>query len=297
MRKALFAVLSVFGLAAVSSAQLAPTPPFTGLYNEEFDAGLPGYRTLDNTASIAPSPGGQMMITYGWLVYVGYSVYPRGQSNSFLGTVVGHAVLTFDTPVQRFGAWFATVGYLPGGYARIYDDGNNLLATEPLAAPRGGPWVWDGWDAGPNGPKMKRIEFFANDPYNGGALLCIEDAECDISLGTVSTRPTGCGGLGIAVAGLPVVGDTMTFSLAGSGGFAGFVVGASDDAPIGPCSGCTLGVSGVSVVGTSFLLDIPNSPVFLDLAISAQGFRLGAGPCLGMLQLSDTLDVRIGESP
>lgn len=294
MKSVLFPFLPGFLLAAAASAQLTSVPQFTGAWNEEFESQLVGGRVFDDHATISASPGGYCVITNAWMQYVGYTVYSRNNSNSFLGSAVGHAVLTFDTPVQRFGAWFATVGYLPGGFARLYDDANNLIATRPLVAPRGSPWVWDGWDAGVLGPKFKRIEFFANDPYNGGALLCIEEAEMDIWLGTIATRSTGCGGLGIAVAGLPVMGDTLTFTLAGVTGFSGFVVGAPISTPIGPCPGCTLGVNGATVSGTPYWLDLPNDPGFLDMQIAVQGFTFDIGPCLGMLRISDTIDIRVG---
>jgi hypothetical protein len=296
MHHASFALLTNLMLVGTAAAQIVDTPAFSGLYVEEFDGSLPGGRTLQNTASITPSPGGQMMLTYGWLVYVGYTVYPIGGSNSFLGTTVGHAILTFDTPVQRTGAYFAAVGYVSGGYANIYDDAGSLIATKPLAAPRGGPWVWDGWDAGVMGPKIKRIELFANDPYNNGALLCVENLQADISVGTIETRATGCGGLGISASGLPVIGDTVTITTTGASSFRGYVVGLPDNVPILGCSGCTVGVNGVAVIGSNqYLLDIPNHPAFLDLTLSAQGFSIGTGPCLNMLKVSDTVDIRIGE--
>jgi len=211
--------------------------------------------------------------------------------------VVGHAILTLDTPVQRFGAYYAAVGYVSGGYAMLYDEQNRLIAQKPLAAPRGGPWTWDGWDSGPLGPKIKRVELFANDPYNGGALLCVEDVQIDTWLASTTRRTTGCGTLGITQGGLAVPGDTLTFGMTGASGFSGFVLGAATSAPIGPCPGCTLGVNGITVTGTSYLLDIPNSPALLDATLSAQAFSLGSGPCLAIAQLSDTLDVRIGEAP
>jgi len=295
MRSKPLTLLATLLISGAAAAQLTTTPPFTGIYSEGFENPLPGNRILQNHASITPSPGGSMMVTYGWLLYVGYAVYPRGQSNSFLGTVTGHAVLTFDNPVQRFGAFFATVGYLAGGSARLYDDAHNLIDTMPLAAPRGSPWVWDGWDAGRHGPKIKSIEFVANDPYNGGALLCLEDAEVDVWLGEITTRPTGCGGLGIQVNGLPVVGDTLHLALTGGSAFLAFLIGSQTSQPIGPCPGCTLGASGVLVAGASYALDIPNRTSLLDLQFAVQGLGLGAGPCLNAALFSDTLDVRVGQ--
>lgn len=291
--KRFFSALALgLALEVPVTAQIVDVGPFAGANLEEFDNQLPGGRILQNTATIAPSPGGQMILPQSWLVYVGYTVTAMAQSNSFLGTSVGHAVVTFDDPVQRFGAYFATVGYVSGGYALIYDDNGNLIANKPLVAPRGMPWTWDGWDAG-GGPKFKRIELFANDPYNGGALLCIDNATCDIWLGTMGTRPTGCSGLSIVASGLPELGDTVQFQVTGGSGFRAIGLGLPIDVALPQCPGCRVGVDALVLGGSTYVLDIPNNPAVLDATISAQAFGI-AGSCLGFLQLGDTADVRIG---
>lgn len=292
MRLTPIAALAALLFASTATAQLTNVPWFAGAEMEEFDNSLPGGRILNNTATITPSPGGQMLQTQAWLLYVGYTV--STQSNAFLGSSVGHMIVTFDDPVQRFGAWFATVGYLPGGYALLYDDGGNLLANEPLAAPRGGPWTWTGWDVGLGGTKIQRIELFANDPYNNGALLCMDDAECDVWLGMTDTRATGCGGLNFAVGGLPVLGDTITFSTPGATNLTAIAIGAPISVPLPQCPGCTVGVDlAFGIVGSPWIVDIPNSTSLLDYTMATQALGLG-GNCLGFLVLSDTIDVRIG---
>jgi hypothetical protein len=292
MRHTATALLSALLFAGSVTAQLTSVPWFAGAEMEEFDGPIPGGRVLGNTATMTASPGGQTIQTQSWLQYVGYTV--TTQSNAFLGSTVGHLILTFDDPVQRFGAWFATVGYLPGGYALLYDDAGNLMANEPLAAPRGGPWTWDGWDVGLGGTKIKRIELFANDPYNNGALLCIDNAECDVWLGMTNTRPTGCGGLNFAVSGLPVLGDTITFSTPGATNFTAIAIGAPIDVPLPQCPGCTVGVDlAGGIVGSPWIVDIPHSTSLLDYTMATQALGLG-GNCLGLLVLSDTIDVRIG---
>ena len=292
MRGATLVIALSASLAGSAAAQLTPIPAFAGANTEEFDNSLPGGRILQNTATIAPSPGGQFLLPQAWLVYVGYTVTAMGGSNSFLGTSVGHAILTFDDPVQRFGAYFAAVGYVSGGYALVYAAAGNLLGNEPLAAPRGGPWVWDGWDAGA-GAKIKRIELFANDPYNNGALLCVENAECDIWLGQATTRPTGCSTINIAVNGLPVIGDTLTFTTPGTPQFAAFGVGTPISVLLPQCPGCVVGVDPIALVGRPYVLDIPHQTSLLDALVSVQAFGIG-GTCLGFLELSDTIDVRVG---
>jgi hypothetical protein len=209
-------LLSLFACSAFATAQISTTGTFTGTVTEEFETQsmsnscVPGRVFLAQADLCTPAVNG-CMITYGWLLYVGYAMYPHNQSNSFFGTTLGHAMLTFDTPAQRFGGFFGTVGYLAGGVATFYDSADNVLATLPITAPRGN-WAWNGWDAGA-GAKIKRVEMVANDPYNGGALLCIDDAEydpygavayfgsgCSGSLGTPSLRATGPFGIGETLA-------------------------------------------------------------------------------------------------
>lgn len=292
-------LLLSLALATPLAAQLTPIAPFTGQRQEGFEtqsysACVPG-RVFQNTADFCTPGYSGVLVTYGWLLYVGYAVYPRNNSNSFAGTSLGNGVFTFDTPVQRFGAYLGTVGYLAGGTARFFDATNTLIGTQSLTAPRGG-WAWNGWDVGHGGTKIKRVELIANDPYNGGALICVEDAEIDLSLGTITTTPMGCGALPIAATGLPVIGDTVTFSLgSGPAAASGFLLGTPTPPVALPiCPGCTVGVNGFLVTGNSFVLDIPNDPALLDVAVSAQGFRWNGGPCLGGFSVSARADVWIG---
>ena len=294
----LLSTLPALFLATVATAQLQPVGPFTGTLHEEFETEsysscVPG-RVFRNHADLCTPGYSGLIVTYGWYLYYGYAMYPRGDSHSFAGTTRGHANLVFDTPVQRFGAYFGTVGYLAGGVAWFFDDQDRLLTTLPISAPRGG-WAWNGWDAGHGGTKIKRVEMIANDPYNGGALLCMEDAEMDIAVGTITRRPIGCGTLTVAATGLPVIGETITFTLAGPPAPRGFVVGTPIAAlPIPACPTCRLGVDGFVLAGSRFVLDIPNNPVFLDANVGAQGFALTSGPCLGSVAISDAIDVWVG---
>jgi hypothetical protein len=113
--------------------------------------------------------------TFGWLLYC--AIYPHNGSNGLFGSAFGPADFTFDVPAQRFGGYFGTNGYLPGGIANFYDTNDQLLASLAITAPAC-TWAWNGWDAG-LGPKIKRVELIGNDPYNGGGLLQMDDMEYD----------------------------------------------------------------------------------------------------------------------
>lgn len=285
-------------LTAALTAQLTPTGPFTGFYQEGFETQsytscVPA-RVFQNHGDFCTPGHSGVLVTYGWLLYVGYAEYPRNGSNSFAGTTLGHGWFTFDAPVQRFGAYFGTVGYLAGGIANFYDANHVLIGTMPITAPRGG-WAWNGWDVGHGGAKIQQIEVIANDPYNGGALICIDDAEVDVSVGSITTTTLGCGTLPITAGGLPVPGDTISLSLPTSTAFQGFVIGQPiAPQPIAACPGCQVGVSGFTAASRSLSIDVPNSPTFLDFSFAAQGFRFAGGTCLGFASVSDRVEVWIG---
>ncbi len=135
------ATLSALFLSALATAQIATVGPFAGAFQEEFETEsysscVPG-RVFRNRADLCTPGYSGVLVTYGWYLYYGYAMYPRRDSHSFAGTTRGHANLVFDTPVQRFGAYFGTVGYLAGGVAWFFDEQDRPIATLPITAPRG----------------------------------------------------------------------------------------------------------------------------------------------------------------
>ena len=215
------ALLAILVASGPSTAQITVIAPFTGIYTEEFEtlsysACVPG-RIFKGHGDVCTPGHSGCLVTSSWLIYVGYIMYTHNASNGFFGTTLGYANMVFDTPVQRFGGYFGTPGYLAGGIAKFYDSGNGLLATLPITAPRGA-WAWNGWDAG-LGAKIKRVEMFANDPYNGGALICIDDAEIDPYTGLQYFGSSCSGSLGnptLRVTGALGLGNTLTFTVTNS---------------------------------------------------------------------------------
>ncbi len=114
--------------------------------------------------------------------------------------------------------------------------------------------------------------------------------------GTFVTRTTACGTLGINASGQAVPGGVITFGQTPEPWITGFVLGAAISAPVGPCPGCTLGVDGFLNIGPTYAVAVPNDPLFVGATFSAQGFvfQPSGAPCIGQIQLSDTIDVTIG---
>jgi hypothetical protein len=107
-----------------------------------------------------------------------------------------------------------------------------------------------------------------------------------------SLRSTGCGGLGISWADIPAPGRVVSFFQTDSGPLTGFVFGFPASVPIGPCLGCTLGVNGVTVPNP-FAIVIPPDVTFVGVSFAAQAWSFAAGPCLGAIALSDTVDFTV----
>jgi hypothetical protein len=113
--------------------------------------------------------------------------------------------------------------------------------------------------------------------------------------GGFNWRDTDCGP-GIDVLGQPFVGNTLQFSLTGTGtDLAGFVFGLPAAATI-LCGTCRVGVdlaqATVSFGGTANLR-LPGNPRFVGFTVAAQGFTLGSGPCNPAARTSDTIDATI----
>jgi len=109
------------------------------------------------------------------------------------------------------------------------------------------------------------------------------------------TYPTQCGPLGISAAGVPALGNIVSFTLATSWWqwFSGFVFGFPTLTGLGVCA-CNLGVTSVANVGGPVhSWAIPRNPALVGVTLSIQGFATNGNACLNSLDLSDTIDFTI----
>ena len=111
--------------------------------------------------------------------------------------------------------------------------------------------------------------------------------------GGIVTRTTGCGGLGITVAGIPAIGMRIGIQQTGLAPLRGFLIGVATNQPIGPCPGCRIGVSGNSELIGQLSISIPCLPALVGGTASVQAFEFATGPCLGQLRLSNTIDITV----
>jgi hypothetical protein len=133
-----------------------------------------------------------------------------------------------------------------------------------------------------------------NDRDNTSSGFAIDAYTYDsLPLPSFATRGTGCGNLPIVAGGSTMLGGAAFWSVADHGGLAGFVVGWPADAPLAICPGCTLGVDGSTLFGSTMAITFPLERGLIGLAVAVQGFEFGGGPCLQQIHLSDTVDCRV----
>jgi hypothetical protein len=130
---------------------------------------------------------------------------------------------------------------------------------------------------------------------NGGSWAVECQGYLGIAAGGFVSRATGCGNLLTSAIGTPALGETVTFSVGNPGGLCGFVAGFPASLPIGVCPGCTQGVAGTALLGTTLSITIPLSPGFVGLSLAVQSFHVSPqnGPCLGQLEIGNTYDFTV----
>ncbi|MBX3463938.1 MAG: hypothetical protein KF830_12270 [Planctomycetes bacterium] len=107
-------------------------------------------------------------------------------------------------------------------------------------------------------------------------------------------RSTMCGSVGITASGSPVLGQTVTITVA-NGPLSGTVAGAPTSVSLLPAlgCGCLLGSDFIGFFGNPFVWTIPNDVMLVGTAFAVQGYTVVGSSCLGSLDLSDTIDFTI----
>lgn len=129
----------------------------------------------------------------------------------------------------------------------------------------------------------------------GGGFSVRAQVYHGVGAGGVTTRATGCGGMGISWFGAPELGGLVQFATANFGGLQGFVAGQPVSIPIAACPGCDQGAMGSVWLGSLLNVAIPLDVGLVGITLAAQAFRFAANgkPCLGQLEFSNTLDFTI----
>ena len=181
----------------------------------------------------------------------------------------------------------STVAYLASGSFRL-DEGrvglglsaNNEFHTRISAEFSGGGFTSPhylvvGSNAGPN-----EIEAYQYDGHAPGTFFTVFGGAC------------GTSGLTITASGSSVLGQTATFTV-NTALPAGTIFGDPGFQSLAPLCNCFLGVANPLVVGNPLPVTIPTNQTLVGLVFSVQGFGFSGSNCLGLFDLTDTIDMTI----
>jgi hypothetical protein len=188
MRLNLFVLPFAMLCSAAASAQVAPIGPFTGTDSEGFESQSAQAfnhcvvgRVFNDQGELCSRSSIGAHIATQWIFTC--TLFPHSGGH-FFGSAEGLAEYTFDTPVLRFGGYFATNFSVPAGTAEFYDAGGNLLASLPIDLLSTCTWTWNGWDAGA-GPPIQSVHIIG--AQVSGGFIQMDDLVADF--GTPCTAP------------------------------------------------------------------------------------------------------------
>lgn len=182
----------------------------------------------------------------------------------------------------------STVAFLPGSGTLAVHEGRVALAVSSRF--ESDPAIASTWSGGGGSVYHGILWQDFTPPTMYGVHATIYRAHASQPLPTM--RATGCGGLGIAMSDLPALGRSVSFDQTDSGPLTGFLFGFRTAQPIGACPGCTLGVQG-STFANPFSVAVPPTATLVGVQLACQAWSFVAGPCLGSIALSDTIDLTI----
>lgn len=189
-----------FSMFAFAAEAQTPTGPFIGTDSDGFETQTPFSldpciieRVFSNKADLCTPAGAGAHINTS-LTFV-CTVLPN--SGSFLyGSERGASEIIFDTPVSRFGAYFASNSGQPDARAEFYDCVGSFIGTAPIISPASCTWTWNGWDA-PLGLGFGRILIIGNHAPSGGGFLQLDDMEADFVVTCAEPGAKQCFGDGV----------------------------------------------------------------------------------------------------
>jgi hypothetical protein len=177
------------------SAQVTPTPPFTGPYTESFETQTsPPFiqciagRVFDGRADLCTEPGAGTLITSGWGFNCSIGPHSGGH---FYGSANGATRVTFDNAVAKFGGYFGSNGdaNVSGGAAvTFFDAANNPIGNDTITFTGCGQWQWAGWQST---TPIKSVLISGNG--YGGPFVDMDDLEFDAG-GSVPGCYANCDG-------------------------------------------------------------------------------------------------------
>jgi hypothetical protein len=164
-------ILVFASLAAVASAQVSPTGPFTGQLQEDFTQSQFGGACLNQSsfggAATVCTPNGSTVSTTGGWSFQCYINAPYSGS-LFYGSFGQATEFVFSTPIYGFGGYFSSNSGYADATVDFYDANNALIGSATAAIPADCIWRWQGWNAC---TPISRILVTGLNPYGGGFVM------------------------------------------------------------------------------------------------------------------------------
>jgi hypothetical protein len=89
------------------------------------------------------------------------------------GSNSGPCQITFDSPVRRFGGYFATITDSPGGTVSFFDSQGGPIGSTAFNTD-GCNWVWNGWESQ---QPFSSVLITGNWSLAGGGMVQLDDLE------------------------------------------------------------------------------------------------------------------------
>lgn len=161
------AIIATLACAGAAQAGITPIGQFQGQFQEGFEGRgftwTSGNVPVFSGLAIAHERSqGSLLLTGSW--YFEGGVTPK-EGARFLGSTSSWVQYNFNVPLTSFGGFFTTNSPVANGRVDFFLDGN-LLHTQPLTAPKGGVWAWNGWTL-PTGFDAVRL----TSNYSAGGFL------------------------------------------------------------------------------------------------------------------------------
>jgi hypothetical protein len=180
MPKALVrSAVSILLSAGVAQGQIISVGPFTGPHTEGFETQtlfrdtlyecLPG-RIFAGTADLCDPVDEAVIVPTFMSLFC--QATPRNGTRYALG-LISPLQITFDSPVTRFGGYFATVGGTDGGTVEFQNAAGTPLGSAPLTTNQCN-WTWNGWQSV---TPFSRVKIIGLSPFAEGGYIHIDDLE------------------------------------------------------------------------------------------------------------------------
>ncbi len=164
------AIITIASIASFASADIVRTGEFESTMFEGFQGLNMGtfesspVTIFDGLAVVQNTSGSWLHTTEAWSFTNRTAAY---EGKDLLGNASGGVEYSFNTSINAFGGFFATIANVADGQVRFFNN-DTLVGTDALSAPVGGEWTWNGRQSDTS---FNRVIVDSNYGFSGGFIL------------------------------------------------------------------------------------------------------------------------------